>query len=534
MNLWRASFALIALICALALGGPALGQAPRPLSDADREAYASAFLSVRRGDFTQALERVAGVRDRSLLGHLQFEILFHRDYPASYDELRAWLELYSDHPQAMRVHALALRRRPADAPMPPEPAEAQRLRSWIEANGGEMPGPRAAREALNAGDLTRARELAAVMDEAWVGALAAYRQNDMAAAQAGFETVALDPTEDVWVRAGGAYWAARAALRAGREQEAPPLLRLAARWPQTFYGQVALRHLGVEPVIEGVALPEGAIAFVPDPDDPYDLARVASLVLADPRAHRAAALAQLNRRGDATAELRAGLHAATDADNRQSWRQLAAALGPQLGLNGVGRIDPADFPRPELAPLGGFNFEPGLLYALIRKESRFDPRARSSAGAYGLMQVMPATAAELADQPILRREPELLFDPALNMRMGQNYLQYVLAMGPIGGDLLRAVAAYNGGPGPIYDAVRMLGQDTDALLMIESIPVPQSRQYVEEVMAAYWIYQRLLGRPLATLDAVVAGASIVPPSLDRLPEPAPVETAVAPATAPTS
>ena len=61
----------------------------------------------------------------------------------------------------------------------------------------------------------------------------------------------------------------------------------------------------------------------------------------------------------------------------------------------------------------------------------------------------------------------------------------------------------------------MLGSDADSLLIIESIPVAQSRQYVEEVVAAYWIYQRLLGGSTATLDAVVAEQPVVPAALDR-------------------
>jgi hypothetical protein len=105
------------------------------------------------------------------------------------------------------------------------------------------------------------------------------------------------------------------------------------------------------------------------------------------------------------------------------------------------------------------------------------------------------------------------------MRLGQAYINSVLSMDAIQGDLLRAVVAYNGGPRPVIDARRALGADADSLLIIENIPVSQSRQYVEEVVAAYWIYQRLLGGKLDTLDAVVAGYPIVHLALDYVPPP---------------
>ena len=107
----------------------------------------------------------------------------------------------------------------------------------------------------------------------------------------------------------------------------------------------------------------------------------------------------------------------------------------------------------------------------------------------------------------------------MNLRLGQNYIEYVMAMDAIQGDLLRAVVAYNGGPRPILDARRALGVDADSLLLIENIPVAQSRQYVEDVVAAYWIYQRLMGGRLETLDAVVAGQAVIPLALDRSPTP---------------
>jgi hypothetical protein len=89
-----------------------------------------------------------------------------------------------------------------------------------------------------------------------------------------------------------------------------------------------------------------------------------------------------------------------------------------------------------------------------------------------------------------------------------------MGQGPIGNDLLRMAAAYNGGPAPVYNTVKQLGPDADPLLVIESIPVPQARDYVERVMANYWIYRRLLGQDSPSLDAVAQGVRKIDASLD--------------------
>jgi soluble lytic murein transglycosylase-like protein len=147
------------------------------------------------------------------------------------------------------------------------------------------------------------------------------------------------------------------------------------------------------------------------------------------------------------------------------------------------------------------------------------------------MQVMPGTAAEMTGDRSFVSQPNRLLDPAVNLRLGQTYINRMLSRPEFQGDLLRAVASYNAGPGPMLAALRKLGPNPDPLLLIETIDVPQARDYVEKVVAAYWIYQRMFGLPLNTLDAVASGASLVPISLDYTPPPpvpaAPVEIAAA-------
>ncbi|MBN8530166.1 MAG: lytic transglycosylase domain-containing protein, partial [Caulobacterales bacterium] len=94
---------------------------PQALSSADRLSYTTAFDALRRGDLELARASARQARDRILLGQVEFERLFHPDYTATFEELSAWLDDYSDLPMAPRAYALALRRRPDGAPEPKRP-----------------------------------------------------------------------------------------------------------------------------------------------------------------------------------------------------------------------------------------------------------------------------------------------------------------------------------------------------------------------------------------------------------------------------
>lgn len=535
----RAVLSGILAAASVAVFSPALAQAPSVLTPGDRLSYTSAFDALRRGQLDQAREVARQIRDRVLLGRLEFERLFHPDHRASYEELTAWLGEYADMPQAGRVYTLALRRRPADAPPPPLPRSSG-LRDWasVQAAAGaleappEPPAPRAARVALNDSDLPRAYALGVQTGDWWTAGLAAWRQGDYGHSFSAFERVAVDPTEDVWVRAGGAVWAARATVAAGRPDRAQEFLRLATRWPATFYGQIALAQLGQEAVIENLgpqpylavtARDEAAAPALPGGLTTEDLA---VFIRDDAQARRAVAFSELEMWSDARETLREGIRAAPTDEARRLWAGLAESLGPRITGPSDGAIDARNYPIPVLEPEGGFTIERALVYAIARKESGFEPTARSSVGAYGVMQVMPTTAAELADDRGFISNPERLWNPATNLRLGQMYIQRMLNMGPFQGDVLRAVASYNAGPGPMLGALRKLGPDADALLLIETIDVPQARQYVEEVMAAYWIYQRIFGGELNTLAAVASGARLAPLYLDRA-QPAQVAAAAA-------
>ncbi|NSX32182.1 lytic transglycosylase domain-containing protein [Brevundimonas vesicularis] len=501
---------------------------PTALSSADRISYTTAFDALRRGDIETARMAARQAQDRVLLGQVEFESLFHPDHVATYEELTAWLETYSDLPCADRVYTLALRRRPDGAPEPVRPGGVlgrtwNSLVSAVSGDGGVTDPAKAARVAYNNDDLTGASALGRQIGDWWTVGLAEWRLGQFHESFAAFERVANDPTEDAWVRAGAAFWTARAAAQSGRQDRVTDYLRLSAQWPATFYGQIALRQLGEEPTIENMGpRPYEAeprlrrAAYVPQ-SAAVEPTALEAFVQADARAKRTVAFYEVGRNADAETELRSGLRTAV-GDAAKMWTALARAILP-VNNGDATRIDATRYPMPDLAPEGGFVIERALVYALARKETDFNPNARSSVGAYGLMQVMPTTAAEMTGDRTFVSDPTKLLVPAVNMRLGQAYINKMLALPAFQGDLLRAVASYNAGPGPMLAAVRKLGADADPLLLIETIDVPQARDYVEKVMASYWIYQRLFGGPLKTLDAIASGARAVPMALDYVAPP---------------
>jgi soluble lytic murein transglycosylase-like protein len=391
---------------------------------------------------------------------------------------------------------------------------------------------KAARIAYNADDLTGAVAIGQQIGDWWTVGLAQWRLGQYGESFTAFARVANDPTEDPWVRAGAAYWTARAAGQSGRQDRIVEHLRLAAQWPATFYGQIALAQLGEDPAIENM----GPRPYVQEarlqraaytPDTTVGAEELAAFVQTDPRARRTVALYEIGRRGEAESELRNGVRTAPNEAARM-WNALARIMSPGAAHGEAGRIDAMRYPTPVLEPEGGFTIEKALVYALARKETDFNPDARSGAGAYGIMQVMPGTAAEMTGDRSFVTEPTKLLQPAVNMRLGQAYVNRMLQLPAFQGDLLRAVASYNAGPGPMLGAIRKLGGDADPLLLIETIDVPQARDYVEKVVAAYWIYQRMFGGPLKTLEAVASGAPLVPVALDYVPPaPEPVQIAQA-------
>jgi len=529
-----------------------------PLSAADAALYRTAFDQIDSGEYDAAEATLAQVSNRSLMGYAEFHKLFSKGYESTYDELISWLNAYGDQPMAMRVWGLAKRKKPDDAPDPAFPSLG-RVNSQINGLSGpqalaiadsgaavQLAGyttlsdstpvqsavltgptldpvdndltPKSARSAYNNGQLEQAVSLGRKIGDHWVAGLALWRLGRVDQAETEFKFVSTDPSRNAWSQSAGAYWAGRCALRQGRKGDAETYFKIAASFPFTFYGLVAEARLGVVPAVTK-ALKGEAPTFTDDSRDALTASLDSDFAWArsDVKAERLNALIQIGRTADAQAELQTAIQTAADGTDRDKWLALAAKTNvPVSQLKPTDRLfDPTRYPIPDFKPKGGYTVDKALVYAFARKESKFNPNAYSYSGAYGLLQLMPGTAALVEGDSSFTSKPKQLLKPEINLSVGQHYIQRLSDSQIVSGDLLRTIAAYNAGPRPVKDALDSLGDNADSLLVMESIPVAQTRQYVEEVAANYWIYRQLMGESSKTLAMAANDARIIDASADQ-------------------
>jgi len=512
---------MLACAAAIAAGfaAPARAGMPLALSAEDARAYSAAFAATERGDFIDAQVQAGGARDQSLQGYLSFRELMHPTaHVAAFDELASWLGKFRDLPVADRIFALASKRKTDPAAEAPRP-----LISLGDAYGGASSPALSekalrAREAFFAGDVRRGLRLAAAAGDRWIVGLASWRLKDYATARQNFASLARDADAEAWLQAASWVWAARSAQAMGDGEAAWDFLRSAARNGETFYGMLAARELKLADQAAadaaGDKVAQLIMAAYASPSG-----ELAQFVATDPRAHRAAALAQIGRGSEAIQELRAGAALARTQGERDKWRSLTMAMGASLADRAVGpKGYDLDYPTPDLAPKDGFTLDKALVYAIVRQESRFNPLAVSPVGAVGLMQLMPEAAVKAAGDDSLRRDRTPLLDPAYNLRLGQDYFAWLLEKG-VGHDLVRAVAAYNAGPTTVAKTVANLGGDTDPLTLMECLPAQETRAYVQRVLAGYWTYRKMFGEPTQSLDALASGDRTIDERLDYLGQP---------------
>jgi soluble lytic murein transglycosylase len=135
--------------------------------------------------------------------------------------------------------------------------------------------------------------------------------------------------------------------------------------------------------------------------------------------------------------------------------------------------------------------DPYLVAALIRQESLFNPQARSTSDARGLMQLLPGTAERYALAAGVAASPIDLYEPNTSIQLGTTYLRELMTM--FGGNTFKVVAAYNGGEHSVaqWDA-RYPGDDDQ---WVENIGFRETREYVKKVIGGMREYRLLYGSP---------------------------------------
>ena len=136
-------------------------------------------------------------------------------------------------------------------------------------------------------------------------------------------------------------------------------------------------------------------------------------------------------------------------------------------------------------------FDPLFIFSVARQESLFEGFINSSAGARGLMQIVPGTGAQIVSQlgwPVNYNEKDL-YRPDVSMALGTYYLGKNRSL--LDGDLYAALAAYNGGPGNALEWKRLSGDDPD--LFLETVRFEETRNYIRNIYEIHVIYKRLYG-----------------------------------------
>ena len=149
------------------------------------------------------------------------------------------------------------------------------------------------------------------------------------------------------------------------------------------------------------------------------------------------------------------------------------------------------------------DLDPALIYGVIRQESRFDAQIKSSAGAIGLMQVMPKTGRWVAKRMNIKRfKTRQLATPDVNLQLGSNYLHTLLTK--YSASVPMATAAYNAGPSRVAQWRPKANEPAmEAAIWMELIPFSETRNYVQKVIANQAIYRTMQAQSPYDLGALL-------------------------------
>jgi len=374
----------------------------------------------------------------------------------------------------------------------------------------------AAREAF--AELARRHPRAArAVTASWRGGLCAYRLGLLEEAVAAFAEGL--PAESTIDRQRRLYWHGRVLEELGRRDEALGVLDAAASlWPREYYGwRAAVRYTLLGEAEQGLPVRLAAVTSVPtsgglvggaatDTPTISGLTQTAAEALARGRLLLELGLEDAGRRdlryvekeigNDADAALQlAATYVANDVYDRAvscGWDARQRRLGEPDELEALRYLYPIAFPAQVFPAARENGVDPLLVLALMRRESRFLPEALSPAGARGLMQLMPRTAAGVAKQ-LKRPAPSRsdLFRPEINVQLGTWYLASVLR--DFSGRTDEALASYNAGRRKVEQWQAAIGL-ADPDLFVELIGYRETRNYVQKVLNDYFYYQVIYGQ----------------------------------------
>jgi soluble lytic murein transglycosylase len=295
------------------------------------------------------------------------------------------------------------------------------------------------------------------------------------------------------------YWLGRAAEKSGNRTAATGHYRNAGRHPTTFYGQLALSRLGVKHL--PIAPPPRIDAATRKRFESNELVQVILKLEDANRGDRSRIF--FTRLAEVLGDP-AEIALLCELAEKHGGHSLALQLGKSASYRNL-PVHSSAFPIsaiPSTANTG--SVEKPMVYAIARQESAFNPAAVSSAGARGLLQLMPATAKAMAKVVgVGYSQDRLTSDPAYNAQLGAAFLGKLHAS--YGGSFVMTFAAYNAGPSRVTAWVKQYGDprdpDVDVVNWIERIPFTETRNYVQRIMENLQVYRARLGAPALTIES---------------------------------
>lgn len=533
------------------------------LSESDTRLYQDIFALQEQADFVKADKKIKQVSNDLLMGYIFYHRFFAKGYWTKQKEITDWLQKYKDLPVAADVYALGKQKKASLSTARPQSVfgaksgtcssvvkqdpidliqglsfsylsgtkkeKAQKtmrqIASYINRgktlNAKRLIEDKQTISLFSKTDLDRAKTALAFsyfldgMDDKaleqtaatikrsgnqiplayWTAGLSYWRQGNFAAAEENFKQAANHRYAKELTRAAAAFWTARTLLKQGKYKEVGSYLEQATAYPRTFYGLLGMRALGQD--LEHVW------------DAPQAETDDITGDFSHPALERFYALKQIGKPDWADKEL-AQLYFSADAEGKSILTLISQQNGFDNELLQVcGIVSTPDgtmrYPAPNWTPLNGWQLDKALVYAFVRQESCFNARAKSKAGAIGLMQIMPDTGKELARRLNYQWNETAAKEPAFNLALGQSYLQQLMRLPAVQNNLIYMAVAYNAGPGNLIKWKKQMNYPDDPLLFIESIPSKETRTFVERIIVNYWIYGALMGGDLSSLDQTIAG-----------------------------
>jgi len=311
---------------------------------------------------------------------------------------------------------------------------------------------------------------------------------------------------DPIVRARAAYWRGRATEAAGQFDEMRVQYEAAARHPTAYYGQLARARLGLDEV-----------ALRPPPPEPvHDVSRellhAADILYAI--GERDLAMSFVGDLAEQSADA-AALAALGELTARYNDAQAMLLIGKTALARGLA-MDLYAFPDIGVPPYNaiGPQVDRCITFSIVRTESAFDQRDKSSANAVGLMQVTPQAGRDTAKRfGAVYDWKRMVSDPVYNMQMGAAEIAGLLK--DYRGSYVMTFAGYNAGRGRVQQWVAQHGDPrdpkVDAVDWVERIPIAETRNYVQRVMENLQVYRARFGASIATVEPNLHRAVSVEP-----------------------